>query len=115
MAILRQNADDNKDDQKDDKKAAAEAKGGKKDSAKDQPTQTASRVLATAQARTAAGDDEYDFSVPHTGDEPKHLGGTVAKVTKDGDIVMSDHLTEGEMLRSAHEEGKRYEGRSADL
>ncbi len=108
MAILRQNDDDktkaadNKDADKKDKKAATS-----------EPT--ASRNLGNAQARSASNtDDDYDWSKPHSGDA-KFLGGTVAKVNKDGDVVMSDHLEEGEMLRSAHEDGKKYEGRSADL
>ncbi len=110
MAILRQNDDDKN---KDDKKAAAPAKDKQGGTEGD----SASRKLGRAQNLAAAGaDDDYDWTKPHSEDTPKFLGGTVAKVNADGDIVMSDHLAKGEMLRSAHEEEhKRYEGRSADL
>ncbi len=50
--------------------------------------------------------------VEKTGGETdiKFFEGTVAKVTKDGETVMSDHLMPGEKLRRETDEGKRYEG-----
>ncbi len=111
MAILRQNEGDEKPADK-----AAEKAADKKDDKKAATSEpTASRRLATAQARSASGtNDEYDFTKPHSGD-PKFLGGTVAVITKDGKEVLTDHLDEGDMLRSAHEDGKKYEARSTDL
>jgi hypothetical protein len=52
-----------------------------------------------------------ELSEPHTG-EPKYFEGTVTKIDKDGNEVMSDHLEEGDRLR--RETTDRYKASGLD-
>lgn len=52
-----------------------------------------------------------ELSEPHTG-EPKYFEGTITKIDKDGNEVMSDHLEEGDRLR--RETTDRYKASGLD-